>query len=92
MDEAELTERISVSNSLLDIVVCKREDLPRGVHVLGSQEIEQELLEAFPERLGAVPVHKAQQLLQRVAARVAGRLACNQTGQLEVSRSGLRHA
>lgn len=92
MEEAALIERVSASDAMFDILVCKREDLPRGVHVLGPQEIERELLEAFPERLGAFPVHKAQRLLQRVAARVAGRVAREKNGQFEVTVSGLRHA
>ena len=92
MEEAALIERVSASDAMFDILVSKREDLPRGVHVLGPQEIERELLEAFPERLGAFPVHIAQRLLQRVAARVAGRLAGDQVDRFEISISGLRHA
>ena len=47
---------------------------------------------AFPDRLGAVPLEKANPVLQKVALRYANRLAKAEATRLGISVSGLKHA
>lgn len=92
VDNAELLEWLASSDAMFDIAVCNRAALPGRVRVIGPEEIDRDLKTAFPERLGAFPIHKAQRLLQRVAARVARKIAVDQAGQLGVPASGLQYA
>ncbi|MFK7751054.1 MAG: hypothetical protein AB8B51_00760 [Sedimentitalea sp.] len=92
IDETKVLEWISASNSMFDIAVGKREELPDSIKVIGPEEIDRDIKSAFDERLGAFPTHKAQRLLQRGGARVAQKIATHRVDQIGVSVSGLRHA
>ncbi|MEX0339740.1 MAG: hypothetical protein AB3N11_11955 [Arenibacterium sp.] len=92
LQEADIRDWLSGSDAMLDIVLCKRDEIPDSITVIGPPQINRDVLEAFPERFGAFPIQKAQRLFQGVAARVARRLAKHHTTRLGVSINGLRHA
>ena len=90
--ENDIRHWLASSNTLFDIAVCDPSDLPETVCVIGPQDITRDIETVFTTQMGAVPLHKAQTLLQRVAGRAARILAQAQTRTLDIAPEGLRHA
>lgn len=87
---ADIEAWIAASQAQLDVMVCPRAELPGEVRVIGAAEIERDMRLAFSDKMGAFAAHRAQHVLQRVAARVARRLGQAQTGALGVAPAGLQ--
>ncbi|MEM7718485.1 MAG: hypothetical protein AAF222_04720 [Pseudomonadota bacterium] len=92
IDEAGFRDAIKSSNSLFDIVVFNSQDIPEFVKVISPDDVDRDVKSTFTVSLGAFPVAKSSRLMQRMAARVARKLAARYTGAFDVSISGLQHA
>lgn len=90
--KTNLHEWINQSSSAFDVLVCKSTQLPSDFKILNPAAIDHECQNAFPDKVGAFPLHKATSGLQHIAHRVVRRIAQLNTQQVDVTVNGLQNA